>query len=202
MLLGCCHCAETTSSQSEPPSESISESLSQSSSGILYFQHPTCQACIDRLYPLVLMLEIPPFGSSSGGSCSEFTGTFFLYNSASSTVYLSDEKVININTGLVTTMTSGPNPATRFTVSYVCSRQIPYGTIQDVELNIRWSLTSPSSAAGLASILYRYTDPGTVSNWDCLQPITLTRVGTTFLTGPCGTTFRSQWPATVTLTPI
>ena len=198
MLLGCCHCGEEV--PPSDPSESIPSS--ESSSGIRYFQHSTCAACISKLYPLLLRLDIPSFGTPPGGSCSEYNGAFYIPGISGSTGYLSSENVININTGLTTTMTSGPNPAHRFTISYVCSRQIPRGTIQDVQLSIRWSLTASSSAAGLASIVYEYIEPGSAVSWDCLKPITLARVGATSLTGPCGTTSKSQWPATVTVTPL
>lgn len=207
MLLGCCHCESDTSSSSDiPPSSSdpsvSSSAFSSGSSSIGVVIIPSCSQCIDDYYPSVLKLVIPSFGTPPGGSCSSYNGTFYCYHDGgTSTSYFSVEKVIDINTGLNTTMTSGPNPATRFTVSYRCSRGLPLGTQQDVELNIRWSTTPSSSAIGLASVKYRYTNPSTASAIDCLQAITLTKVVAAVGSGPCGTTSNSDWPATVSITP-
>lgn len=98
-------------------------------------------------------------------------------------------------------MTTGPNPATRFTVSYRCARGLPLGTQTDIELNIRWSTTASSSAGALGSILYRYTNPSTASAIDCLQSVTLSKVVASTLTGPCAAANNAAWPTTINITP-
>ena len=199
MLLGCCHCGETPPSESTPPSQSVPPSASQSASqsdevsGI----YINCQFCLGNIYPARVRLDIPGFGTPGVNQCAAYTGSYTIPNfGGGSVTYFSNEKVLNINTGLNTSMTAGPNPASRFVISYSCGQSLDASP--DVTINIRWSTTASSSPGGLSSAVYTYAAPTGVGRINCLLPLTCTRGTVSGGSGPCNGT----WPLTVTLTPI
>jgi len=207
MLIGCCHCDEKKErpSSSEvssegPPSDNSGSDVSSSEDSLgLYIP---CNFCLSGIYPKRVRLDIPAFGTSGVTSCGDYTGSFVIPNTGGgSTAYLSTEPALNINTGLPTTMTSGPNPASRFIISYACGQNV--NSAADVTVEIRWSTVSSSTPGGLSKVHYDLFVPFGTLSINCLLPITLTRRAFgPFNAGPCGVSFNSSWPSTITLTPV
>jgi hypothetical protein len=193
MLLGCCHCGEEPPSESTPPSASESGSQSDDPSGI-YIEDCQNGFCFGGIYPARVRLDIPGFGTPGVNQCAAYTGSYTIPNAGGGSVaYFSDEKILNINTGLNTIMTAGPNPASRFVISYSCGQGIL--GFSAITISIRWSITASSSPGALSSVRYEYFVIGSIN---CLLPLTLTRGAVSPGAGPCNGT----WPATVTLTPV
>ena len=206
MLLGCCHCDTYTPPPSESipsesiPSESMSSSYPSESSGIDGVIRP-CAFCIGGIYPASVRIDIPAFGTPGVNSCGSYSGSYAIPNFGGASVsYISSEPVLNVLTGLPTTMTVGPNPAARFTLGYACGQNTNGSA--DVTLTIRWSFVSSSTPAGLSAITYNLFVPSGTLSINCLAPITLTRGTGSGGTGPCGVTSSSGWPASITVTPI
>ncbi len=197
MLLGCCHCGQTPPSESTPPSQSLPPSASMSQSDPISGVFIDCQFCLGNIYPARVRLDIPGFGTPGLYECAAYTGSYTIPNfGGGSVTYFSTEKVLNVLTGLNTNMTAGPNPASRFVISYSCGQSLD--SLPDVTLNIRWSTVASASPGGLSSAIYTYAAPTGVSRINCLLPITLVRGTVSGGIGPCNGT----WPATVTLTPV
>jgi hypothetical protein len=203
MLVGCCHCGEEGLESDPPPSESNpsestpSESQSESQSDDVSGIFINCQFCLGNIYPARVRLDIPAFGTPGVNHCAEYTGSYIIPNfGGGSVTYFSAEKVININTGLNTNMTAGPNPASRFVVSYSCGQSLDASP--DVTVNIRWSTVASSSPGSLSSAVYTYAAPTGVGRINCLLPLICVRGAVSGGAGPCSGT----WPPTVTLTPI
>ena len=197
MLLGCCHCGETPPSESTPPSVSQSVSQSASQSDAISGIYVDCQFCLGNIYPARVRLDIPAFGTAGVNQCAAYTGSYTIPNAGGGSIaYFSNEKVLNINTGLNTNMTNGPNPASRFVISYSCGQSLD--SLPDVTVNIRWSTTASSSAGALSSVLYEYFAPTGVGRINCLLPLTCLKKTEPGGAKPCDGT----WPATVTLTPV
>lgn len=205
MLIGCCQCdgyapPPSESIPSESNSLSVSSSSASGSSGIDGVVRP-CAFCIGGIYPASVRIDIPAFGTPGVNSCGSYSGSFSVPNfGGTSTSYISSEPVLNVLTGLPVNMTSGPNPAARFTLGYACGQNI--NSNADVTLNIRWSFVSSSAPSGLSVITYNLFVPSGTLSINCLTPLTLVRGTGSSGIGPCGVLSSSGWPPTITVTPI